>query len=339
VETQLPQVVAVTTHGYDALRAEIRAGELIRLRPGAYVPASSANGPEWERRRRTTLARCVAVADKLTTPFAFSGVTAALLHGWAVPMYDDSVHVVQMVNPGTGCTSDVIRHVCGSLESQGVVLVNGLPVTGHEQTILACARGLRPHDALVVVDSALGAAAQMSRFRRPESEERQAELRAALERRLSTMGAVRGVRSAREVIALADGFADNPSESRMRWIALAAGLPEPICQYELWVDGRQYFADAVWSGEGAEGPWLVVAEFDGAIKYRGQDGPDAVVEEKVREDAIRRRHHARFVRLDTPTLRRPELALRQMLEVFPAGSVPPLRPRRLLQVRPPRRDR
>lgn len=146
-----------------------------------------------------------------------------------------------------------------------------------------------------------------------------------------------GSGAAREVIALADGFAEWPGESRMRWLALAAGMPPPTCQLELWVDGRRYFADAAWRGTGPQGAWLAIAEFDGDIKYGGAGGSQAVVEEKIREDAIRRGHHATFARLDTPTVGQPPRALARILDAFPEDARPTLRPRRLLQVRPARR--
>lgn len=335
---ELPDVVSVSRYGYDALRPEIRRGDIERFRPGAYLHTPPPGDPLWRRRHRTMLARCVAVATTLTTPFAFTDVTAAALREWSVPLVDDAVHIVQVVNPGTGCAPDIIRHVSSSLDAQGIVSIDGLPVIGEEQTVIACARRLQPDDAFVVVNSAFGKLARMSKFRRAESLERQEVLRVRLQARLAELGPARGVRAAREVIALADGFSEWPGESRMRWVALAAGLPLPICQHELWVDGERYFADATWSGHGPDGPWLAIAEFDGDIKYGGAGGSQAVVEEKIREDAIRRRHRAAFARLDTPTVAQPARALARILEAFPEGCVPPLKPRRLLQVRPARLD-
>ncbi|WP_420115036.1 hypothetical protein [Pseudactinotalea sp.] len=148
---------------------------------------------------------------------------------------------------------------------------------------------------------------------------------------------MRGVRQSRAILDLADGFAANPAESRMRWVALRYGLPVPLCQYELWVDGQQYFTDNLWIVDGPDGPRPVVAEFDGALKYCGAEGAAAVVREKKREDAIRRRHRAEFARLTWPTLQRPDAAFREMLEAFPPGTVPVLQPRPELEPRRPRR--
>lgn len=49
----------------------------------------------------------------------------------------------------------------------------------------------------------------------------------------------------------------------------------------------------------------VVVEFDGAVKYAGADGRDALVREKRREDALRALGY-RVVRLTWADLRRPE---------------------------------
>jgi hypothetical protein len=125
----------------------------------------------------------------------------------------------------------------------------------------------------------------------------------------------------------------------MRWVALQGGLPAPVCQYEIWVDGRQYFADAAWFVEQEGDQIPVIAEFDGEKKYRGAAGADAVVDEKRREDAIRRRFRARFVRLDSATVRRADRAFAEMMAAFPAGRAPRLAPRRELSVLPHPRSR
>lgn len=324
----------VSTHGYDAIRPEIRAGALVRVRSGSYVPAADLEGAEWERQRTVALARCVAVAERFTTPFAFGLGTAATLYEWIDVLRDHRLHVMQSVKPGAGQPRDVVRHVSSGFRKEEIAFVAGLPVTPREVTIVDCARLLPPDEALAVVDGAFRVEARMSKFRRADSEVRQEELRSRVQARLSTLGAARGVRQARMVLQLADGFAANPAESRVRWIALRQGLPVPVCQHEFWVDGKQYFVDALWMSEGPDGSRPVIAEFDGALKYRGAEGAEAVVEEKKREDAIRRAHRATFVRLDWPTIRRSPVAFREILAAFPPGGVPELTPRPELQRRP-----
>jgi very-short-patch-repair endonuclease len=52
----------------------------------------------------------------------------------------------------------------------------------------------------------------------------------------------------------------------------------------------------------------VVVEFDGAVKYQGADGRNALIREKRREDALRALGY-RVVRLTWSELRRPERVL------------------------------
>ncbi len=88
---------------------------------------------------------------------------------------------------------------------------------------------------------------------------------------------------ARRVLAFAAAGAESPGESRSRSAIHRAGLPAPVLQWEVEGVGRVDFA---W-------PRLrTVGEFDGLVKYGrflrpGQDAADAVVEEKLREDALR----------------------------------------------------
>lgn len=64
---------------------------------------------------------------------------------------------------------------------------------------------------------------------------------------------------AAKTLALADGRAESPQETRTRLQLVAAGLPTPVPQYKLWVNGR-YVArlDLAWPAA------KVAAEYDGA---------------------------------------------------------------------------
>lgn len=80
-----------------------------------------------------------------------------------------------------------------------------------------------------------------------------------------------------------------------------------------------------WRGELRGVPWLVLVEFDGDVKYRGADGAQELIHEKVREDAIRGRYGARFVRVTTAMPRRPDELMTTLLAAF--SSRPRLTPR------------
>jgi hypothetical protein len=57
----------------------------------------------------------------------------------------------------------------------------------------------------------------------------------------------RGSRVAREVVALADGLAESPQETRLRLVIAAGDLPHPVAQHEVW-DGGHFVArlDVAW---------------------------------------------------------------------------------------------
>ncbi len=68
---------------------------------------------------------------------------------------------------------------------------------------------------------------------------------------------LRGVVRLTALVPLADGGAESPMESRMRWRFLVAGLPVPRVQVEIAGDGRRHRLDLGWEDH------LVGAEFDG----------------------------------------------------------------------------
>ncbi|MCG7287132.1 endonuclease domain-containing protein [Cellulomonas sp. ACRRI] len=85
------------------------------------------------------------------------------------------------------------------------------------------------------------------------------------------------------MIALADGRAQSPGETLLRWALRSGGLPPPELQVEVVTRRGRFFADLGW-------PALRVAvEFDGYVKYSGAFGstaPEAVFAEKQRQDAL-----------------------------------------------------
>ncbi|WJX98910.1 hypothetical protein [Curtobacterium sp. 458] len=98
----------------------------------------------------------------------------------------------------------------------------------------------------------------------------------------------RGVARARRLIEIADGSNESPGESLTHLVAHDVGLPAPVLQHEFRVVGRFVARVDFWFPEQG-----VVIEFDGLAKYRdrtlrGTRTPeDVVVDEKLREDAVR----------------------------------------------------
>ncbi len=340
---ELPEVMTTRDHGFDTLRPAIQAGALTRLRRGAYIRPDPAQA-RWERRRTMMLARCVAVAATYTTRFAFSHETAALLHGWSVATVDDRIRLIQTVNPGGVGTDDVERHVRAQLVDDDVIVIEGLPATAAVRTILDCARFLPADRALVVVDSAFRRLARVSVHRWEKSVVRQERLRATVLRRLPASGRCRGWYG----LAPSSPLARVSRTRRRRAGCVGSHSPRAfrnrMCSIVCSSRARQFFTDLGWEGEGPAGRWLLVAEFDGAVKYAGDERDPAraariVLEEKEREDLIRRTAApiVRFERFTTADLLDPPAVGQRLRNAFP---VPVGRTaRRALQLRPGRGSR
>lgn len=283
-----PRILTVREYGYDQLRGLQRVGEVERIRRGSYREPTTQTYP-WKVQREALLARCAAVAERLTTRFAFSHRTGAALHRWPVRFDPGVVEISQVGNPNGRRGSDIIRHFRPTLTDDDIVLVHGLPVLAPRLNAISCAQFLPPRQGLAVVDKALQQLAAVDKRDRAASLSREAVVRAELQSLLAASGVRRNVVRAREVLRLATGLSGSPQESQLRWLALAIGLPEPICEWEQWIDGNQYFSDLAWLATAPDWPRRAITlEYDGESKY----GPTpesilrAVAEEKWREDAI-----------------------------------------------------
>lgn len=106
----------------------------------------------------------------------------------------------------------------------------------------------------------------------------------------------RGIGAARRAVALADGRAESPGESRLRAI-----IAESPFAYDLQVNvggpGGGYRVDLLVDG-------CVVVEYDGEEKYEGIEGKVALIAEKRREDWIRSRRYG-LMRVMKDELRHP----------------------------------
>ena len=252
----------------DELSRLVRAGDLSRLRRGAYV--DSALLPAGADRHRLLVHATMAA---LRRPAIVSHQSAAVLHGlplWNVAL--DRVHVTRRPRAWND-TSAVLRCHVAQLRDDEVTEVDGLAVTDPIRTALDLARSL-PHEIGVV---ALDAALHMGALSHD-----------VLRERLFDIAGTPGSRTATRVIAAADGRSESVGESRSRVILHRWKLAPSALQFEVRTSagalvGRTDFA---WEDE------QLVGEFDGRIKYGrllrpGQDAGEAVFEEKRREDAIR----------------------------------------------------
>jgi len=256
--------------GYDKheVRRMLRDGSLHVIRRGAYVQYA----PDDPAAQHALLIR--AALAELSSDVVVSHVSAAVLHGmrvWGIPL--DRV-VLTRARRRSGARQGHRVHVhCAPLESDEIVLVEGVAVTSVPRTVVDVARANGFEQAVVVADAALEAGLVD-----------EAQLAAALAR----WPRWPGLPAARRAIAFAARGSGSVGESRSRVAIATAGLPAPLLQWEVRRSDGGFVGrvDFGW-------PRLrTVGEFDGRVKYGkllrpGQDPAEAVYEEKLREDALR----------------------------------------------------
>lgn len=304
----LPVIYRSADYAPDTLRRAVHTGALQMIRRGAYVQRPSTAGPD--QLQEQVLARCSAVAQSLTGHFAFSHQTAAFLHQVPVTVTAAYVHILQTVKPAGDSADDLIRHVTRELPAEDLTTIAGLPVTTLHRTLLDCARTIHPREGLAVADAILRRLAGVSRFNYTETAGDQRALRELSLHRINELGPVPGVVRARAVVAHADGRAESPGESRLRWLVLTGGFIAPTLQPRISTSSGIFYPDLGWetSEEGEQACRWVVIEYDGVAKYRSTED---LFREKQREDALREAGCA-VIRVTSDHLARPTRLLQSL---------------------------
>ena len=158
-----------------------------------------------------------------------------------------------------------------TLEAVDVALVNGFPVTTLARTASDLARQLPYEWAVIGCDAALAAGCS----------------REALLEATQRVQGWPGGRKAASASRFADGASGSPAESLSRVQMQRAGIPTPVTQFKVFLNGRLVATtDFGWEDTG------LVGECDGKVKYgellrQGETAEDAVMREKRREELIR----------------------------------------------------
>ena len=213
-----------------------------------------------ERRRLVVRAR----AARLQAAGVVSHRSAAAL--WGLPEHgrtDWRLHVIDPRATTTHGGRGVVRHV-GSVDADDVVLLDGLRTTSLLRTVVDVARTSTFEHAVVVLDHVL----HVGGLGRDD-----------LTSAIDGCSGRRGVRQAGAALAFADAAAESPGESISRLTVRRLGAPAPVLQERFDTDRGRFRVDFWWPDAG------VIGEFDGRVKY---DGRDALWDEKLREDALRR---------------------------------------------------
>lgn len=271
----IPTVALTLEHDRNKLAAAARAGEVLRVRRGAYCTPDQicVSGPSSAAReeRKRALARCGALHAQLRAEHVFSHTSAALLLGCRVWRAPAETHVYQRYRPSGHAAGDVRRHAW-TIVPEHIAAASGLPVTSLARTVVDCARTSHPLESLVIADSALAMGIG----------------RKTLLEVLAAQPGHRGRRRARRVIELAEAGAQSAWETWVRYEILRRGLPRPTTQMPVQTEAGLFHTDLGYER------WALGIEFDGRVKYRaggvrpGHDPAQEYMVEKARAAAIRR---------------------------------------------------
>ncbi len=284
----------------DQLRRLVSLGEVTRVRRGVYDRDPADLAPVEAHRRLIA-----ATMPQLDANAALSHVSAAVLHGMAVPTRSLGRVWVTRVSAGGGHLRSRLHEHKAPFRAADVVLLDGWPVTTAPRTAIDLARRVGPDYGLAAADQVL---------RSGGSRESLAEQVALWPRRP-------GMGRARALVAIADGGAESYGESVSRLLMWQLGLPMPVLQFEVHVHAHLYRSDFGWPELG------VLGEFDGRVKYAdllrpGQSAADVLMAEKRREQQLQAMGW-HVVRWGMDELRNPEGFRRLLLAAFRNAARPP----------------
>ena len=263
-------------HGHHAALARAAArGEVIRIHRGAYIAAGMwSAAPEWERFRL----RCRAAAR--THPgVVLSHAAAAAM--WGAPLLHHHRRIdVLASGPEAGRISGELHYRGTRAPTSRVVELDGVAVTDLARTLAEFAARATFAEAVTALDWGL----------HPRGPQRVPLITHDCIRAAAVeLGIVRGSRRLQQALGFADGRSGSAGESLSRVLIAELGFKVPELQHEFVLpDGGVARSDFRWARQ------RLVGEFDGLSKYRaaelrgGRTVEQVVVDEKLREDAIRR---------------------------------------------------
>jgi len=225
---------------------------------GCSDPARVLRAPDYWRLKETPLSVLVAVAKRLPPGSAFSGYTAAWLHGLDVAPCD-TIEVTIPDRAGTRRRAGVyVRR--GSLGAQEIVVRRDLPTTSALRTVVDLGRREPLVEGVVAVDMAVHARLISI-----------AELRAYV----AEHRGAKGIARLRRVIDLAEPKAESAMETRLRMLLVLARLPRPEVQVSIRDDkGRSYRPDLLYPKQHL------------AIEYDGGNHRDRMVDDNRRQNSL-----------------------------------------------------
>lgn len=261
-----------------AVRRSAERGSAVRVARGRFLPVGQWSGLDRDGQYK---AKIHAWVETTRTPQVFSHWSAAALWGYPIiGAWPNRIHVTLGLRSGQRSTRGVARHLA-VLGDDDVMEFDGLLVTSPFRTIVDLARVAGFASGVAACDYAL---APIDRLTSPLMHLEREALAEAAEK----LTGLPGVRRLRSVVEFADGRSGSPGESLSRVVISRLHLPAPELQFEVVDrDGQGWHCDFGWPGHS------LLGEFDGMVKYtrdrylEGREVAEVVIEEKLREDAIR----------------------------------------------------
>lgn len=246
------------------LAEDARAGRLDRMRRGVYLRPFVPSGRASRDTEIVMMRRVRGVVEASSVDLWFSHTTAALLHRCWTYRTSETVHVTYLVKPhvARGSDGDVRKHWT-ALPLRDRAVVDEIPVTALERTVVDCARMLSFESGVVLATSA---------FRLGANPKLVGEL-------LDEMGGARGIVRAREVAAVVEPGCASPGEVLAYLTARRIRHRRPETQIPVATRRGVYWVDCGWSD------LRIGFEFNGAVKFSGGSygDPDA----RQRDQSVR----------------------------------------------------
>lgn len=214
-----------------AIAVLVRGGVLVRLRRGCYIRGRTwAAQKPWVRSRQLIAAHAHGTLTTSGGGLVYSHTSAARLHRLFLWDVDDRVHITQKKTPSPiSHGRDVVAH-SRILGEGDVVLVDGLPCTSLERTVVDCCLMLDYRQSLVLMDQALRVGADVAR----------------LTQMCEFLSGRNGVLSLRRALENADPRSESPGETLSRELLVRLRIEPPELQVEVrTVEGRHRL-DLAW---------------------------------------------------------------------------------------------
>jgi very-short-patch-repair endonuclease len=231
-------------------RSQLRGADYLRMGSGLY---------RWVGLKESPLVMLTAFARRLPAGAAFSGRTAAWLHGLDVAPCDPiEVTIPEPVGTRRRAGAAVSRTALGAEE---IVRRRNLPTTSALRTVVDIGGRKALTEAVVFADMFLHAGlVSLDKMRTHVAEHPRAK----------------GIARLRRVVDLADPKAESAMESRLRMLLVLAGLPRPAVQVPIH-DEQNHFLGR---------PDLLYPHQRLAIEYDGGNHRDRMVDDNRRQNGL-----------------------------------------------------